>query len=45
MQRVHKSKVARWYIWFCVGITIAFIGSIYRMKDGKGGKGYVRSFS
>lgn len=28
MNRIYKSKVAKWYIWFCVGMTIAFIGSI-----------------
>lgn len=26
---IYKSKVARWYIWSCVGMTIAFIGSLY----------------
>ena len=29
MNKVYKSRVAKWYIWFCVGMTIAFIGSIY----------------
>ena len=29
MEKTYKSKVAKWYIWFCVGMTIAFIGSIY----------------
>ena len=29
MDKVYKSKVARWYIWFCIGMTIALIGSIY----------------
>lgn len=29
MNKVYKSKVARWYIWFCIGMTVAFIGSIY----------------
>lgn len=29
MVKVFKSKVAKWYIWFCVGMTAAFIGSIY----------------
>lgn len=29
MNKVYKSKVAKWYIWFCIIITIAFIGSIY----------------
>ncbi len=29
MNKVYKSKVAKGYIWFCVGMTLAFIGSIY----------------
>ncbi len=29
MYKTYKSKVAKWYIWFCIGMTIAFIGSIY----------------
>lgn len=29
MNKIYKSKVARWYIWFCVLMTIALIGSIY----------------
>lgn len=29
MVKVFKSKVAKWYTWFCVGMTAAFIGSIY----------------
>ncbi len=29
MKMVFKSKVARWYLWFCVGMTLAFLGSIY----------------
>lgn len=29
MEKVFKSKVAKWYLWFCIGMTIAFIGSIY----------------
>ena len=29
MKKIYKSRVAKWYIWFCVGMTIAFIGSIY----------------
>lgn len=29
MKRVFKSKVAKWYLWFCIGMTIAFIVSIY----------------
>lgn len=29
MKKVFKSKVAKWYLWFCVGMTLAFIVSIY----------------
>ncbi|MDE7410941.1 MAG: PH domain-containing protein [Paramuribaculum sp.] len=29
MNKVYKSKVAKWYLWFCIAMTIAFIGSIY----------------
>ena len=29
MDKIYKSKVAKWYIWFCIIMTIAFIGSIY----------------
>ena len=29
MKMIFKSKVARWYLWFCVGMTLAFLGSIY----------------
>ena len=29
MKKFYKSRVAKWYILFCVGMTIAFIGSIY----------------
>lgn len=29
MDIVYKSKVAKWYVWFCIGMTIAFICSIY----------------
>lgn len=29
MNEVYKSKVAKWFIWFCVGMTLAFLGSIY----------------
>lgn len=29
MNKIYKSRVAKWYICFCVGMTIAFIGSIY----------------
>ncbi len=29
MKKVFKSRVARWYSGFCIGMTIALIGSIY----------------
>ncbi len=29
MKKVFKSRVAKWYIWFCIIMTLAFIGSIY----------------
>ena len=29
MKKFYKSRVSKWYILFCVGMTIAFIGSIY----------------
>lgn len=29
MEKVYKSQVDKWYIWFCIGITLLFIGSIY----------------
>lgn len=29
MGKVYKSKVAKWYLWFCIGMTIAFLGSIF----------------
>ena len=29
MDKIYKSKVAKWYIGFCIIMTIAFIGSIY----------------
>ena len=29
MSQIYKSKVARWYLWFCIGMTVAFIASIY----------------
>lgn len=29
MDKVYKSKVAKWYVWLCIGMTIIFIGSIY----------------
>lgn len=33
MDKVFKSKVAKWYVWFCIGMTIAFLGSIYLCYD------------
>ena len=33
MEKVYKSKVAKWYQWFCVAMTLAFIGSIYLCYD------------
>lgn len=29
MEKVYKSKVAKWYICFCMGMTILFIGTIF----------------
>lgn len=29
MNKIYKSKVAIWYLWFCIVMTFAFIGSIY----------------
>ncbi len=29
MNKVFKSKVARWYIWFCILMTLAFLGTLY----------------
>lgn len=29
MNRIYKSKIAKWYIWFCIIMTIVFICSIY----------------
>ena len=29
MNRIYKSKIAKWYIWFCIIMTIAFIYSLY----------------
>ncbi len=28
MNKIYKSKVDKWYIWFCILMTMAFIGSI-----------------
>lgn len=29
MVKVYKSKIAKWYIWFCIGMTIVFAASLY----------------
>lgn len=29
MKKVYKSKVAKWYLWICIGMAVAFAGSIY----------------
>ena len=29
MNIVYKSKVAKWFVWLCIGYTMAFLGSIY----------------
>ena len=26
---VYKSKVAKWYLWTCIGVGTAFIGTIF----------------
>ncbi len=28
MEKVYKSRVARWYLWTCIGMAVLFIGSI-----------------
>ena len=33
MNKVYKSKVSKWYVWFCISMTIAFLGSIYLCYD------------
>lgn len=33
MKKVFKSKVAKWYVCFCIGMTLAFFGSIYLCYD------------
>ena len=33
MDTVYKSKVDKWYIWTCIGLTVAFIGSIFLCYD------------
>lgn len=29
MIKVYKSKVAKWYLWTCIGMVPAFLGSLY----------------
>lgn len=29
MEKVYKSKVAKWYLWSCIGLALALVGSIY----------------
>ena len=29
MEKVYKSRVARWYLWTCVGVAAAFVGAIF----------------
>ena len=29
MEKVYKSKVAKWYLWTCIGMVPAFLGSLY----------------
>ena len=29
MNSVYKSRVAKWYVWFCIGMPIELVGSIY----------------
>ncbi len=33
MVKIYKSKVARWYVWFCIGMTAALVGSIFLCLD------------
>ncbi len=33
MDTVYKSKVDKWYIWTCIGLTVVFIGSIFLCYD------------
>lgn len=28
MEKVYKSKVAKWYLWTCIGVVAAFIGTL-----------------
>lgn len=28
MERVYKSRIARWYLWMCVVLAAAFVGSL-----------------
>ena len=29
MRKVYKSKVAKWYLWTCIGVVAAFIGTLF----------------
>lgn len=29
MEKVYKSKVAKWYVWTCFGVVAAFIGTLF----------------
>ena len=29
MEKVYKSKVAKWYLWTCIGVFAAFIGALF----------------
>ena len=29
MEKVYKSKVAKWYLWTCIGVVVAFIGTLF----------------
>lgn len=29
MEKVYKSKVAKWYLWTCIGVTAAFAGTLF----------------
>lgn len=29
MEKVYKSKVAKWYLWTCIGVVAAFIGTLF----------------
>ena len=29
MEKVYKSKVAKWYLWTCIGVVAALIGTLF----------------